>query len=100
MPINGKLWLGTDPGIFKEGSIELWVAPHRLTVCGLPRAEDKAAPAGKGSGPEEKIYEVIELRDEVDPARVTAGVRSATLEIVLGKPEHGKKVEKEFKVAA
>ena len=101
MPINGKLWLGTDPGIFKAGSIELWVAPRRLTVCGLPRVGEKAASAGKGSGPQaENIYEVIELRDEVDPAQVAAEVRSATLEIVLGKPEHGKGAEKKSKVAA
>jgi len=101
MPINGKLWLGTDPGIFKEGSIELWVAPHRLTVCGLPRAGEEAVPSEESPAPGlEKIYEVIELREEVDPGRVSAGVRSATLEIVLGKPEHGKEAEKEFKEAA
>ena len=94
MPINGNVWLGIDPNVFERGTIEMWVAPHRLAVCGTSRA-------GESSGPnKEKIYEVIELSEEVDPARVTATVKSGTLEIVVGKVEHGKEAEKESKVAA
>ncbi len=101
MPINGKLWVGTDPSAFQEGSIEVWVAPHRLTVCGVRRAGEEALPCGESRIPQqEMIYEVIDLREEVDPSHVAAEVRSSTLEIILEKAEHAKETEQEVKAAA
>lgn len=36
MNVDGTLWMGTDAAVFERGTIEIWVAPHRLTICGKP----------------------------------------------------------------
>jgi len=101
MPINGNVWLGTDPNVFEEGTIELWVAPHQLTVCGQPRAGREGVPGGESAPSHaEKIYEVIDLREEVDPSRVTAEVRGSCLEVVMGKARHEQEAEQSLKAAA
>jgi len=101
MPINENLWLGTDPSIFKEGTIELWVAPHQLTVSGEPRVGKEGVPLGARAAPHsEKVYEIIDLREEVDPSRVTAEVRGSSLEVVLGKASHEQEAEQSLKAAA
>lgn len=100
MPTNGNLWIGTDPSVFKEGSIEVWVAPDRVTLCGVPRAGEEAMPRGEKCMPQkERIYEVIDLREEVEPSHVAAKVKNSTLEIVLEKAKV-KETEQEFKAAA
>lgn len=45
MSVDSTLWIGTDVGVFEEGTIEIWVAPHQLTICGKPRAEKEIAAA-------------------------------------------------------
>lgn len=100
MPINGNLWVGTDPSAFQENSIEVWVAPHRVTICGVRKASEEAMPAGERARDKEKIYEVIDLREEVDPSHVAAEVKSSALEIILKKAKHARGTEREFKAAA
>lgn len=101
MPINGNLWLGTDANLFQEGTIEVWVAPHQVTICGKSRVSQKAISSGTISAPQsEMIYEVIALPEEVDPSRVTARVKSTSLEIVLGTVERKQETDQKFNVAA
>jgi hypothetical protein len=101
MPINGNIWLGTDANPFQEGTIEVWVAPHQLTVCGKSPVGQKALSSAETSAPEpEMIYEVIDIPEEVDPSRVTARVKSASLEIVLGKVERKQDMDQKLSVAA
>lgn len=100
-PINGNLRLGTDASVFQEGSIEVWVAPHRVTVCGVPGAGEEAVRCGENRMPQkEKIYEVIDLRGEVEPSHVAAKVKNSTVEIGLEKTKSAKETEQEFKAAA
>jgi hypothetical protein len=88
MSVDGTLWMGIDATDFEEGTIEIWVAPHQLTICGKRRAEEGAAVAIKRSGPspeEEMIFHVIDQTCEIDPERVTARINGPSLEILLRK---------------
>src|SRR5262245_64463736 len=37
--VGDRLWIGTDARIFEQGTIEIWVAPRKITICGDPRSE-------------------------------------------------------------
>jgi hypothetical protein len=101
MPIDGSLWLGTDANVFEEGSIEIWVAPRQLTVCGKPRAGKEAVSPGPiGSSRAEMVYGVFDLPVDVDPGRVTAKVEGNSIEISLKKAGQEKVLVQELKVAA
>ncbi len=91
MPIGDNLWIGANAAIFEEGTIEIWVAARRLTICGKPRIKGHAAAVTQGrSGGIEKIFRVADLPFEVDPSNVTAKFNGQSLEILLKKaqPEH------------
>jgi len=87
MSVDGLIRVGTDAHIFEEGTIEIWVAPHRLTICGKPRTT-KAGAGSKGSASghdAEMIFHVVELTGEVNPLLVTPKINGPSLEVMLGK---------------
>ena len=101
MNLNGALWIGTDAAIFEEGTTEIWVAPHHLTICGKPRM-DKSDARRKhiGSHPSrEMIFQAFDLPVEIDPSHVTAKFNGWSLEIFLRKAQ-GKPSEKARAAAA
>jgi len=100
MPIDGSLWLGTDADAFAEGTIEVWVAPRQLTVCGNPRTGSRTLSPGQRFSSDQRIYEVINLPVEVDPSRVAARVNCSALEILLRKAECEKESGQRLKMAA
>jgi HSP20 family molecular chaperone IbpA len=92
---NGdSLWIGTDARIFEQGTIEIWVAPRKITICGKPRA-DKADANRKltrpCSGPE-MIFRVLDLSVDIDPSQVTVKFSGPSLEILARKAQ-GKRQE-------
>jgi hypothetical protein len=99
MSVDSTLWIGTDVAVFDEDTIEIWVAPHQLTICGKPRAEKKVAAAtteGSGSYPHGEIaFHVCNPTCEIDPSKVTAKINGASLEIFLRKAN----AKREVKVA-
>ena len=103
MKLDGSLWVNADAALFELGSIEIWVAPRKLTICGKPRVL-RASSAARQEGSSHKsmmIFHVIDLACEVDPSRVTAKFDdAASLEIVLGKAEAETPSNREMKAAA
>lgn len=75
--------IGTDPGGFTYGSLEIWVAPTRLTLSGEwhPRHPNRAT-AGPNP-PFHHIFRSIELPCPVDPGKAQAYIRNQYLEIKL-----------------
>lgn len=95
MSLNDALWIGADAAIFEEGTIEIWVAPRQLTICGKPRV-DKADAHRKhiGSHPSgEMIFHALDLPVEIDPSHVTAKFNGSSLEILLRKAQSKPKQE-------
>jgi HSP20 family molecular chaperone IbpA len=95
MSLNDTLWIGTDAGIFEEGTIEIWVAPRQLTICGKTRV-DKVDAHRKhiGSHPGgEMIFQALDLPAEIDPSHVTAKINGWSLEILLRKAQAKPKPE-------
>lgn len=88
MPVGDGLWVGTDAAIFEEGTIEIWVAARRLTICGKPRIKGQAA-AGTQNRPVgmEKIFRLADLPFDVDPSTVTAKFNGQSLEMFLKKAQ-------------
>jgi HSP20 family molecular chaperone IbpA len=87
MSVDDSLWVSMDATHFEEGTINIWVAPHRLTICGKPRAKRQpTTPAASDSlMQEEMMFREVELPLEVDPSKVTARLKGQFLEILLRK---------------
>ena len=85
MSLNGDLWLGTDASSFDEGTIEVLLAPRRITICGKPRIDSKRLDSDAQQA--EMIYRVVELPLEVDPLTVTTQFNGSSLEVVLRKAQ-------------
>src|SRR6202521_5951568 len=84
MSLNDALWMGADAGIFEEGTIEIWVAPRKITICGKPRVS-KVDAHRKHIGPRpggEMIFHALDLPVEVDPSHVTTKFNGSSLEIL------------------
>jgi hypothetical protein len=88
MKLDGSLWVNADAALFHPDTIEIWVSPRKLTICGRPHVL-RSSSFARQEGPcheGEMIFHVIDLACEVDPSRVTAKFDdAASLEIVLGK---------------
>ena len=84
MALNGDLWLGTDASRFDEGTIEVWLAPRRITICGKLRTGKKRTGSDSQA---QMIYRVVDLPLEVDPLAVTTQFNGPSLEIVLRKAQ-------------
>jgi HSP20 family molecular chaperone IbpA len=85
MTVGDSLWVGADVAAFQEETIEIWVAPRKITICGKPRM-DKVGAHGKHSEPRpggEMIFHFLDLPVEVDPSHVTAKFNGRSLEILL-----------------
>jgi hypothetical protein len=89
MTVGDNLWIGADIAALQEGTIEVWIAPRKITVCGMP-CVDKMDDNRKHLGPrpdEEMIFHVRDLTVEIDPFHVTAKVNGPSLEILLKKAQ-------------
>jgi DUF2934 family protein len=89
MTLDGALWVGTDAAIFEEGTIEIWVAPRQLTICGKPSV-DKMDAHRKHIGSHlggEMIFHALDLPVDVDPSHVAAKFNGPFLEILLRKAQ-------------
>jgi hypothetical protein len=75
--------IGTDPRGFAHGTLEIWVAPTRLTLTGEwhPRLPNRAT--GGPYPPFHHICRSIELPYPVDPDKAQACIRNQYLEIKL-----------------
>jgi hypothetical protein len=104
MSVDGTLWMGTDAAVFERGTIEIWVAPRRLTICGKPRAAKRSVGTvteRSGSYPDGgMIFHVIELNCEIDPSRVTAKTNGPSLDILWAKAGTGPESGLQVKAAA
>ena len=87
MTVGDNLWVGTDAASFEEGTINIWVAPRRLTIWGKPRVTKQAAPPQRRSNREEIVFRVADLAVEVDPSKVTAKLNGRSLEILLKRAQ-------------
>ncbi|MGB8476529.1 MAG: Hsp20/alpha crystallin family protein [Candidatus Acidiferrum sp.] len=94
MSVDDSFWISTDTAPFKENTVNIWVAPRRLTICGQPGVKKEATSLRPPSpqAEEEMLFRVVELPVEIDPSNVTGKFRGRFLEILLKKahpkPEH------------
>jgi HSP20 family molecular chaperone IbpA len=79
--------IGTDAAGFEPGTLEIWVAPRQLTICGKSRAH--AAPQAKPYlyPRQHLVFRQIQLPCEINCAGVLAHKRARFLEIRLPKIE-------------
>ena len=84
MTSGDSLWIGTDARIFEQGTIEIWVAPRKITISGEPRSDKDVhsiGPRSRGA----RIFRVLDLCIDVDPSHMTAKLHGPSLEILARK---------------
>ncbi|HUK53026.1 MAG TPA: hypothetical protein VL099_07030 [Candidatus Binatia bacterium] len=93
-----RVCLTTNLSCFGPGTLELWVEPHRVTVCG-PAASAKLDRTGEKSSQitrKDWIFRSHELSAEVDPAAVTVRFNGPAMHILLQRavavPRHAELV--------
>jgi hypothetical protein len=81
------IWVETNTGEFKEGTLEILVSPRHVTICGKPRnprigevTEEKGSPEKN-----EIVFRTLELPVDVEPSAVTAKLSGPILEICFPK---------------
>jgi len=99
MVVDAGLWIGTGAETFEEGSIEIWVASHRITICGKQNAEKKISTQWS-IRPGAIIFRVIHLGCEVNPSGVKTKINGPSLEILLRTVQAAPKTQLKSKVAA
>ena len=85
MVVEGGLWVSVDASHFYEGTINIWVAPRRMTISGKPNSRLQSAEGAPGTPirEEEIMFREVQLPVEVDPSNVTACINGKFLEIRL-----------------
>jgi Protein of unknown function (DUF2934) len=86
MTAGDSLWIGTDARIFEQGTIEIWVAPRKITICGEPRSDKDVQGIGARSR-ETRIFRVLDLCIDVDPSQMTATLHGPSLEMLVRKAQ-------------
>jgi hypothetical protein len=99
MVVDAGLWIGTGAETFEEGSIEIWVASRRITICGKQNAEKKIS-TQCSIRPGAIIFHVIQLGCEVDPSGVKTKINGPSLEILLRTVQAAPQAQLKSKLAA
>jgi HSP20 family molecular chaperone IbpA len=76
--------IGTDISGFEPGTVELWVAPHQITLCG--QAHPHVAPTSNAplcAAGERLIFREIRLPYKIDPASADTKMQGRFLDIKL-----------------
>jgi len=89
MTSGDSLWIGTDARIFEQGTIEIWVAPRKITICGKPRANQAGTnrKLTRSCSRPEMIFRVLDLSVDVDPSQLTVKFSGPSLEILARKAQ-------------
>ena len=79
---DGSLRVGFDSARFEEGTVEVWVAPRHITICGkpIPHKEQAEKAASLYGG---MAFRAIALPVEVEPSRAVAHANHSFVEIRL-----------------
>jgi hypothetical protein len=99
MVVDAGLWIGTNADLFEEGSIEIWISPWRITICGRQPANQKIA-AKRSTRPGATIFQVIDLGCLVDPNKVKTKIDGSSLEILMRSVQRPPQVQAKSIVAA
>ena len=98
MQFEDTLWVETGTSPFEAGSIEIWVAPRNIAICGKPCSSHLHAHEAEhgASGRPEMIFSVLDLPVEIDPSGTKVKWNGPSMEILFKKA----KTEAEHKVKA
>jgi hypothetical protein len=81
--VNGDIWIEMDAGCFQEGSVEVWLAPRRVTICGRPASTEFGGLRDLRVPNTRLGFRIIELSVETEPLKATARFRGRSLELTL-----------------
>jgi len=68
---------------FENGSVEIWVAPKQMTICGKAIGNKEKGNKQELQPYQGIVFRVVALPVEIDPSRVVANLKGTFLEIRL-----------------
>jgi hypothetical protein len=77
---NDSLLVGFDVARFEEGTVEVWIAPRQVTICGRPIHKQAEGVARSYEGP---VFRSTALPVEIEPGRAVVNVKRKFVEIRL-----------------
>jgi HSP20 family molecular chaperone IbpA len=86
MTRDDEMWIGTSVAEFKKGTIEIWVSPRLITICGESGCRNREQESGTAQH-ERLICRTFHLPVEVEPVAVTAELNGSALELRLPKAD-------------
>lgn len=86
---SDRISVTTTIACFKEGVIEIWIEPRRLTIFGTKRTSVKhdVMEKDRSTAQEHEIVRILDLPVEIDPSRVTARLSHGMAEISLPRAQ-------------
>jgi HSP20 family molecular chaperone IbpA len=75
--------IGTDVAGFEPGTLELWVAPRQLTLCGQSHSHSLQTTTAQTHPDKHLVFREIHLPSEIDPANIETSFHGRLLEIKL-----------------
>jgi HSP20 family molecular chaperone IbpA len=75
--------VGTDVVGFEPGTLELWVAPRQLTLCGQSHSRGPKTTTAHSHPDKHIVFREIQLPSEIDPAKLETTLHGRFLEIKL-----------------
>lgn len=80
---NDQVIVGCDLNRFEEGSVEVWIAPRRITISGKPLVREGVASGGCARAYAGPVFREIQLPTEIKPSEVAVERKHRLLEIRL-----------------
>ena len=82
---DDSVCLTTDASCFGPGTLEIWIEPHRITLCGpsVIQTPEQAEEPLSAIGRKNWVFRTHELSAEVSPAEVTVRFNGPAMHIYL-----------------
>ncbi|HWF39945.1 MAG TPA: Hsp20/alpha crystallin family protein [Candidatus Acidoferrales bacterium] len=83
---DDAIWIGIDTRKLVDGTIEVWVSPRHVTICGIARDSLRGGTLKAGSQEQGRmVFHSLDMPVDIEPSAVTSEFNGTMLEICFPK---------------